>query len=98
MNEREKQLAIKMWKQIKQHIGEPHFHIYDFKFRFCEKHNLDWFNYCWFCTVYKDCTVCPLRSCGKDDQGVASPYTRACILHEKDACDEIIEAIRSVEV
>lgn len=96
-NEREQALAVEMWEEIKAHIEEENFNLVAFKNHFCEEHDLLWICNCWLCTLFSNdlaCWDCPLYSCGAP----YSAYRRACLKQDKEACDEIIEAIRSVEV
>lgn len=97
-NEREQALAIEMWQEIKAYIERQHFNLVAFKKHFCEEHDLYWLCNCWLCTLFSDyesfCWDCPLGGCGDSN----SAYKRACLNQSKEACDEIIEAIRSVVV
>lgn len=96
LNEREKQLAIEMWEQIRAHMDAEDFNVEVFKCRFCIQHDLDWDCNCWLCTVAITCADCPLQCCLNIDHD--TPYMRASRKHDKHACDEIVEAIKSVEV
>lgn len=52
---KERRLAIEMWEYIRDHLTDIGFSLFDFKEKFCEEHNLDWQNDCWFCQyVRKD--------------------------------------------
>lgn len=95
----EQKLAIMMWQHIKEHIEEPGFKLELFKAHFCELYGLNWKSNCWLCEQFK-CVDCPLHTCIDWDDVIENsvPYVRATFLHDKSACDEIIEAIRSVEV
>lgn len=65
---KERRLAIEMWKVIRDMFTSPHNitgkAIVEYKSEFCEQHELDWINNCWFCEYIPSCDKCPLKDCG----------------------------------
>lgn len=91
-------LHLNTREQIKQHIREPNFNVAGFKVDFCAEHDLDWNCTCWLCTIFSYCKECPLQNCLKGKNNRIAAYLRVVSRHEKSACDEIIKAIKSIEV
>lgn len=96
MREKERKLAIKMWKHIKRVLAnDPEVNIVRLKREFCTEHELSWDNCCWFCEYMPNCVVCPLHGC--TDYGNVLDERKPLEIR-LNACDVILDALRSSHV
>lgn len=61
---RERRLAVQMWREIAQGIRDKTIRysgdMVQYKFSFCDRHELCWDRGCYFCQYCRDCRRCPL--------------------------------------
>lgn len=103
-NAREKELALGLWRRIAERIraGDA-FSLWAEKLRWCRSNRLKWRNECWLCTVFEECSVCPLGNCSYgSDYGIV--VSQCVEKGDKDrdraleVCGRIIGCIEGVEV
>lgn len=99
---KERKLAIEMWWDIRDMISAsdrlPREVIKKYKSEFCEQHELDWHNDCWFCQYRPSCFKCPLKECLKTSASSNPLYVRVLNPCENkdariEACNNIIKAL-----
>ena len=94
---KERRLAIKMWKDIRDMISTSDkllsASVINYKEIFCKERKLKWFNNCWFCQYIPYCSKCPLVNCGFSSsyEITVSEYRSKDVRIE--ACNNIIRAL-----
>lgn len=98
---KERKFAIDMWTNIRCMLSASDRltcqSVLEYKFEFCENHDLSWKNNCWFCQYIPSCNKCPLK-----DYNTGSLYWTVLLDRKEknvriDACTNIIKALEGEE-